>query len=49
MKKLCKIKKAELESLKKQILKEIKKPKFYCTKCFRVAKHEQFLCNYKSL
>ncbi|WP_162919090.1 hypothetical protein [Malaciobacter halophilus] len=45
MKKLCKIKKVEFDSLHKKIYKEIKKPKFYCKKCLRVAKHAKYLCS----
>ncbi len=49
MKKLCKIKKNDYESFKEEIIKKIKKPKFYCKKCFRVAKTKKLLCSSETL
>ena len=42
---LCKLKKNELTADFKKILKIVKKPKFICEKCARVAKDKKYLCN----
>lgn len=45
MKTLCKLKKDELSDDFKKIVKIVKKPKFICEKCARVAKEKKYLCN----
>jgi len=45
MKELCKLKKNELASNFKKIVKIVSKPKFICEKCARVAKDKKYLCN----
>lgn len=45
MKTLCKLKKNELADEFKKILKIVKKPKFICEKCARVAHEKKYLCN----
>ena len=45
MKTLCKLKKDELSKNFKKIIKIVKKPKFICEKCARVAKDKKYLCN----
>lgn len=44
MKELCKLKKNELALNFKKIVKIIKKPKFICEKCARVANDKKYLC-----
>ena len=45
MKEFCKLKKDELYKNIKKIVKIVKKPKFICEKCARVAKEKKYLCN----
>ncbi|MDP2851716.1 MAG: hypothetical protein Q8O20_11665 [Sulfuricurvum sp.] len=45
MKELCKLKKNELEIHFKKIIKIVKKPKFICEKCARVANEKKYLCD----
>lgn len=45
MKELCKLKKDELSKNIKKIVKIVKKPKYICEKCARVAKDKKYLCN----
>lgn len=45
MKELCKLKKDEFSKNIKKIVKIVKKPKFICEKCARVAKDKKYLCN----
>ena len=45
MKELCKLKKDELSKNIKKIIKIVKKPKFICEKCARIAKDKKYLCN----
>lgn len=45
MKTLCKLKKNELAEDFKKVLKIVKKPKFICEKCARVAKDKKYLCD----
>ena len=45
MKTLCKLKKNELATDFKKIIKIVSKPKFICEKCARVAKDKEYLCN----
>jgi len=42
---LCKLKKNELATDFKKIIKIVKKPKFICEKCARVAKDKKYLCS----
>lgn len=49
MKELCKLKKNEMKDEFKKIIKIVKKPKFICEKCARVAKDKKYLCNPQSL
>jgi hypothetical protein len=42
---LCALKKSDIEKHGKKIMKIVKKPKFICTKCARVAKEKEFLCS----
>jgi len=49
MKELCKLKKTELASNFKKIVKIVSKPKFICEKCARVAKDKKYLCEPKAL
>ncbi|MDP3292017.1 MAG: hypothetical protein Q8M43_08300 [Sulfuricurvum sp.] len=49
MKELCKLKKNELEIHFKKIIKIVKKPKFICEKCARVAKDKKYLCEPKKM
>lgn len=49
MKTLCKLKKNEMANDFKKILKIVKKPKFICEKCARVAKEKKYLCSPLSL
>jgi len=46
---LCALKKADIEKHTKKIIKIVKKPKFMCTKCARVAKEKAFLCSAKKM
>lgn len=45
MKELCKLKKDEYVKNIKKIIKIVKKPKFICEKCARVAKDKKYLCD----
>lgn len=49
MKELCKLKKDELSKNIKKILKIVKKPKFICEKCARVANDKKYLCEPKKM
>ncbi|WP_304740458.1 hypothetical protein [Sulfuricurvum sp.] len=49
LKTLCKLKKNELTTDFKKIIKIVKKPKFICEKCARVAKDKKYLCEPKSM
>ncbi len=46
---LCALKKADIEKHTQKIIKIVKKPKFICTKCARVAKDKAFLCSAKKM
>lgn len=45
IKKLCALKKDDIEKSAKKIIKIVSKPKFICEKCARVAKDEKHLCH----
>lgn len=49
IKKLCALKKGDIEELEKKLFKILSKPKFICEKCARVAKDEKYLCHAKVL
>lgn len=42
---LCTLKKSSINKNLKKIAKIVKKPKFICDKCARVAHDEEYLCN----
>lgn len=44
IKKLCALKKTDLEQRPKKLLKIVEKPKYICEKCARVAKEKTHLC-----
>lgn len=44
MKTLCKLGKNDVSKDLKKIVKIVKKPKFICEKCARVAKEKKYLC-----
>ena len=46
---LCALKKADIEKHTQKLIKIVKKPKFICTKCARVAKEKAFLCHAKKI
>lgn len=45
IKKLCGLKKDDIEKHTKKIVKIVSKPKFICEKCARVANDEKYLCH----
>ncbi|MBP1681618.1 MAG: hypothetical protein H6Q35_1957 [Proteobacteria bacterium] len=45
IKKLCGLKKDDIEKYAKKIFKIVSKPKFICEKCARVARDEKHLCH----
>lgn len=45
IKKLCGLKKDDIEKHPKKIIKIVSKPKFICEKCARVSKDEKHLCH----
>lgn len=49
IKPLCAWKKSDIEAHAKKLIKIVKKPKFICTKCARVAKEKAFLCHAKKI
>ena len=49
IKKLCGLKKDDIEKHSKKIIKIVSKPKFICEKCARVSKDEKHLCHAKAL
>lgn len=49
MKTLCKLKKNELHTQIKKIIKIVKKPKFMCEKCARVSNEKKYLCDPKKI
>lgn len=49
IKKLCALKKSDIEENTKKLFKIVSKPKFICTKCARVSKDEKHLCHASSL
>ena len=48
-KKLCKWKKEDYKDEVQKLVKIVKKPKYICTKCGRVAKKEKWLCETQCL
>ena len=49
IKQLCSLKKDDVKTYAKKIIKIVSKPKFICEKCARVAKDEKHLCHAISL
>ena len=49
IKKLCGIKKADYDSLQKEIFNIVKKPSYICSKCLRVANDKKHLCKGKEI
>ena len=49
IKKLCALKKSDIEESTKKLFKIVSKPRFICEKCARVAKDEKHLCHPKAL
>lgn len=45
MKELCKLRKSDFSKNLKKIVKIVKKPKFICDKCARVANEKHYLCS----
>jgi len=45
IKHLCSLKKEDVKTYAKKIIKIVSKPKFICEKCARVAKDEKHLCH----
>jgi len=45
IKQLCSLKKEDVKTYAKKIIKIVSKPKFICEKCARVAKDEKHLCH----
>jgi hypothetical protein len=48
-KKLCKLKKNDIENSLKDILTIVKSPKYICKKCARVANDKSYLCSSKKI
>jgi hypothetical protein len=49
IKKLCSLKKDDIKTYTKKIVKIVSKPKCICEKCARVARDEKHLCHPTSL
>ncbi len=45
IKHLCSLKKEDVKTYAKKIIKIVSKPKFICEKCARVSKDEKHLCH----